>query len=71
MKWLHRPRYSRVEIVVAGLVGFVAAWMLMSTASCIKRPPTPSPPSIDTAADTCNNTTPKGAPQWTTKQKNG
>jgi len=56
VKWLHRPRYSRVEIVVAGLVGFVAAWMLMSTASCIKRPPTPSPVIIDTGADVCGVT---------------
>ena len=56
MKWLHRPRYSRVEIVAAGLVGFVAAWMLMSTASCIKRPPTPGPVILDTGANVCGVT---------------
>lgn len=60
MSW-QRPRYSRVEVIVAGLMGFVLAWMLMA-AACIKRPPTPSPPIIDTAADTCETTNPKGAP---------
>ncbi len=61
MNW-QRPRYSRVEMIVAGLMGFVLAWALMTWTACIKRPPTPSPPIIDTAADTCNTTNPKGAP---------
>ena len=54
MSW-QRPRYSRVEVVVAGLMGFVLAWALMA-AACIKRPPTPSPVILDTGADVCSVT---------------
>jgi len=53
-RWLHRPRYSRQEILVAGLTGFVLAWWLLAMASCIKKPPAPPPLIIlDTGVDVC------------------
>ncbi len=53
MKWLHRPRYSRQELVVAVVVGFVLAWWLMGAMSCIKKPPAPPPIIFDTGVDVC------------------
>jgi hypothetical protein len=56
VKWLQRPSYSRVELIVAGLIGYSLAWLMMAGTSCIKRPPAPSPVVIDTGADVCGVT---------------
>jgi len=51
-----RRRYSRTELIVAGLIGYSLAWWMMAGTSCIKRPPAPSPVVMDTGADVCGVT---------------
>ena len=64
MKWFHRPVASRQELLIAGVVGFCLAWLMLGAASCVKKPTTAPPVPPTYPGDTGGACEDTGRSQW-------